>query len=174
MLGAIAVATAVQAASVNWTITGVPASDSASDKSTYTALLYITEGAGTLGSTFTTVSMEDVIASLKGTSVATGYVVSKNLNAAGAVAGNTGLGSTFAAGDSLTAFAVILDGGIDSYDNYIVTGTKSVTFTSSTGAQTLGFGAQSSATWTSAVPEPTSGLLMLLGVAGLALRRRRA
>ena len=33
----------------------------------------------------------------------------------------------------------------------------------------------SGATWAStAIPEPTSGLLMLLGVAGLALRRRRA
>ena len=28
--------------------------------------------------------------------------------------------------------------------------------------------------WTAAVPEPTTGLLVLLGVAGLALRRRRA
>ena len=28
--------------------------------------------------------------------------------------------------------------------------------------------------WNGDVPEPTSGLLMLLGVAGLALRRRRA
>ena len=37
---------------------------------------------------------------------------------------------------------------------------------------------QSASAWkdvnTGAVPEPTSGLLMLLGVAGLALRRRRA
>ena len=72
---------------------------------------------------------------------------------------------------------------MDSASNYyIVNGgaTKSVSFTSSTGAKNLAFGSQATATqaagaWTAtAVPEPTSGLLMLLGMAGLALRRRRA
>lgn len=37
-----------------------------------------------------------------------------------------------------------------------------------------GAGATATAWTTAAVPEPTSGLLMLLGMAGLALRRRRA
>jgi hypothetical protein len=35
-------------------------------------------------------------------------------------------------------------------------------------------GGYTTAGWYTAVPEPTSGLLMLLGMAGLALRRRRA
>ena len=39
----------------------------------------------------------------------------------------------------------------------------------------IGGGASGTATaWVSDVPEPTSGLLLLLGIAGLALRRRRA
>ena len=38
----------------------------------------------------------------------------------------------------------------------------------------LGYGATLATIQTEPVPEPTSGLLMLLGMAGLALRRRRA
>lgn len=38
----------------------------------------------------------------------------------------------------------------------------------------LGDAAYSAAGWYTTVPEPTSGLLMLVGLAGLALRRRRA
>ena len=63
---------------------------------------------------------------------------------------------------------------------------KEVTFTSANvsaaaldvGTQSLGFGNQKTATQASgawaAVPEPTSGLMLLLGVAGLALKRKRA
>jgi len=72
------------------------------------------------------------------------------------------------------------------YDFYFVIEDGGKTFTSTTknvlaqesATASIGFGNMQSATqnasnWV-AVPEPTSGLLMLLGMAGLALRRRRA
>ena len=87
------------------------------------------------------------------------------------------------AGDTLNAFFAIVDG--DSF--YISTGSSAIG--PGTGAEVISFKAKASsqaaamnaskgykgAGWyTAAVPEPTSGLLMLLGMAGLALRRRRA
>ena len=76
----------------------------------------------------------------------------------------------------------------NNYDFYfVITDTnsagKDVIFTSTivanvaaqqSSAATIGFGNQTTAgqTWES-VPEPTSGLLLLLGVAGLALRRKQ-
>ena len=61
---------------------------------------------------------------------------------------------------------------------YLAVGTSPITFTSqSTPSKTTldASAGYSAAGWyTQSVPEPTSGLLMLLGMAGLALRRRRA
>ena len=75
-------------------------------------------------------------------------------------------------GTTYTAYMVIEDGG-----KAFTSSTKSVAPNVST-TQTIGFGSLKTATqntsnW-AAVPEPTSGLLMLLGMAGLALRRKRA
>ena len=64
--------------------------------------------------------------------------------------------------------------------NYWASNPVNVTITDAIkgGSQaTFSFGEVYDATWTgtvASVPEPTSGLLMLLGVGGLALRRRRA
>ena len=75
----------------------------------------------------------------------------------------------------------------DSYTFYFVIEDEKGTFTSSTSKSfqaaatqttTVAFGNMATATqnagnW-AAVPEPTSGLLLLLGMAGLALKRKRA
>ena len=81
--------------------------------------------------------------------------------------------------ESITGYFVLFDS--DDISNATMA-YVSETITASTG-NTLGQNAnfafgdvtatQTAANWT-AIPEPTSGLLMLVGLAGLALRRRRA
>ena len=102
--------------------------------------------------------------------------VSGNNNRAGA----TGLSTGIAGGDNLVF--VVLDGSIAAGTKYWVVNDYSIptagTFEPpATGTavtiKTADQGFAGSGTFT-AVPEPTSGLLMLVGLAGLALRRRRA
>ena len=86
-------------------------------------------------------------------------------------------------GADYTAYLVVFDSAeITDASKFYITETKSVsTYEGATDNQNVKWGSQSSASvadgaWHSvgAVPEPTSGLLMLLGVAGLALKRKRA
>ena len=81
-----------------------------------------------------------------------------------------------------TAYFVVFNG-----DNMYVSGTADATYYA-VGDFDISFGSMTSSSkvmldktagystagWYGAVPEPTSGLLMLLGMAGLALRRKRA
>ena len=83
-----------------------------------------------------------------------------------------------------TAYSVYLavfdTATITDSSKYYLTDAKDLTTYSGTSSASLKFGSQSTPSqaagaWTSVnVPEPTSGLLMLVGLAGLALRRRRA
>ena len=85
--------------------------------------------------------------------------------------------STFNAGDTAYGLILYVDAASDKY----LANVASLTFASAQNgivsdlANTLGgTGSTAGATSWQAVPEPTSGLLMLLGMAGLALRRKRA
>jgi len=81
----------------------------------------------------------------------------------------------FSASTTYYAQAVITDGSYENKTDVLAfttpgTGNANINFANGNGFATSGMKWNG---WT-AVPEPTSGLLMLLGVAGLALRRRRA
>ncbi len=184
---AVAMAAVAQAASISWTISNVYSpSDSTAKVATGTmsAWLFVTANSTdvTTGIPVTTLSaVQAVLDSGDLTGLASLSAANRTNSSAGMFTGATGL-EGFSSG-SLTAFAVVVDStDLASAQNYFLAGggtEKTATFTSATGIKTLGWGSQATITqaaggWTSVVPEPTSGLLMLLGVAGLALRRRRA
>ena len=83
--------------------------------------------------------------------------------------------------DPITVYGMVLyvdtatAGSYADVDAFVKAGFQTGTYKNTTGLTFSGMGGQQ-ASWTavSAVPEPTTGLLLLLGVAGLALRRRRA
>ena len=185
---AVAMAAVVQAASVSWTITNVYSPSDSTSKvasGSMSAWLFVTANSTDVTSVKTT-TMAAVQAVLEGgdlTGLSSLAAAHGNNNADGAFTGVSALPTTFSSG-SLTAFAVVVDStDLATAQNYFLASggaEKTVTFSSATGTKALAFGSQASITqaaggWTStSVPEPTSGLLMLLGMAGLALRRKRA
>ena len=97
---------------------------------------------------------------------------------------NTTTGTASSSLETYNAYTVILDGAVGSAKNFLIT--KELTNVNNPGYMPPGatapgignvamsFGMQNTVAWTAAAPEPTSGLLMLVGLGALALRRRRA
>jgi hypothetical protein len=185
---AMAIAAVAQAATVNWTITNVYSPSDSTSKAavgSMSAWLFVTANSTdvTTGIPVTTLAAVQTVLDSGDLTGLSSLAAAHGTNAAaGGFSGATGL-TGFSSG-TLTAFAVVVDStDLASAENYFLVGggaTKDATFTSATGAKTMLWGSQASITqaaggWTStSVPEPTSGLLMLLGMAGLALRRKRA
>jgi hypothetical protein len=184
MLATVAIAAISQAAVVNWNsgaltdstgaaikskdvITGYLYALTASDYATYAAMDAATLSK-TVGAAFEAKTL--------GTAEATaGNAYTSRAGATLALAGT----SSYNAGD--TAYGLILY--VDAANKKYMANVADFQFASAqngtVGNLALNLGGDDGTTPTSwqaasAVPEPTSGLLLLLGVAGLALRRRRA
>ena len=184
---AVAMGVAAQAATVDWQF---QVTSSATDYHASNYALYLVDatswdaakaGAGITANTFTDNSIvyaQTTFASGTGKGSSKTYI--SNI-AGGTTSGASATAladSIVAAGDTLDVYYVILDSSTDP-SKYYVSDKATLTGRAATGtAIQTGFGsvANSSVSWTNtaAVPEPTSGLLMLLGMAGLALRRKRA
>ena len=171
---AIALASALaQAAQVTWNATQISnPSDSSAKLSGAVAFLFdaATISSADLKSSIEAGKFSSASALDTGTSNATGAI-----NRMGTV-----LPSSYLGGNSVTLYAVIFDSSDTTSGNYLLT--KEVTVAlKGTGSTTFAFGSQAGATWTkygsdvpgSDTPEPTSGLLLLIGGAMLALRRKQ-
>ena len=174
MLTAVAMTAGVQAASVSWTCTNVK--DGSGDP--ISGIAYFVNAA--------TLSQSDAKAFTKAsewtTALSAAYswtpeTAGKYSNADGVANATLGLADATAS----QAYLVVFDTAtITDASHYYMTEVKSFDTLSGSYTANVKWGSQSTASqaagaWTAVnVPEPTSGLLMLLGMAGLALRRRRA
>ena len=174
----------LNAATVNWTANKGYIFDGASGNK-------ITEGTAYLMFVTTDYTQTDLVAAFKAADGKSAATLTA-MEASGALATGSGtIGSNARIGDGTgtytmsadaTAYFVVFNGdkmyvsitGDATYDP--VTTEATLSFASVSASSKLDFQAAdgySAAGWY-AVPEPTSGLLMLLGMAGLALRRKRA
>ena len=177
----VGIATLAQAAGYQWksgTTGGVLYAGDADNKAAAGTMLYL----------FMDASQSDVFADLAdGKAISTlGAATTTTLTTASKITTVSFDGSTFEGTHDFFFAAVLKDK--DNNDVFYISSTKASQAYAATGTTALGWGDLTSTSKSlklasdgftgagmySSVPEPTSGLMLLLGVAGLALRRRRA
>ena len=178
LAAAVVASVAANAAAITWGSGTVYLADSSkAGKDAVTGYLFLIDATtySTLAANETGAAMSDAVYAAYGSSLSSA-TASKTTTAKGVA--NITDPTVYANGDTAYAAVLFIEG--DNYMGNVATYTLTSDLDASVGgmATTLfgNVGSSTTATaWsTAAVPEPTSGLLMLLGMAGLALRRRRA
>ena len=178
-LAAIAMGIGANAASYSWSATSGYLWDGAETPAK------ITSGAAYLVFT-SALSQSDLVTAFAADAASAASTVAGKAVSTGTIGSNARIDATSFTADvtsDQTAYFVVFNGdnmyvSITAEAAYAAVGESDIEFASITSSSKKAFDATSgysAAGWyTQSVPEPTSGLLMLLGMAGLALRRRRA
>ena len=158
-----------QAATVNWNISNVKSPTGGSPTAGWAVMAFFTEvgaGSGAIESAIASKTAGSL--AFETTTLATGF-------GSGKVAAHdaTADGITDTSKNYDFYFVVFDNASAAAAEKFAIISDTNKSYSSLDGKFTAS-GNFSGATWTEAVPEPTTGLLVLLGVAGLALRRRRA
>ena len=176
-LAVVAMGVAANAASYTWSTTGrlYDGADTPEKITSGTAYLLFASA----------LTQSDLVTAFAADAATAASTVSAKAVSTGTIGSNARIADTAFTSDvtsDQTAYFVVFNGdnmyvSITADAEYMAVGESGITFASiSTSSKVLNDVAAgyAGAGWYGAVPEPTSGLLMLLGMAGLALRRRRA
>ena len=179
-LATVAMAVAANAAAVTWASGNILDPNGDTANKSVTAYLWVVDADtyDTLAANATGTAMSDAVYAAYGSK--TGDAYASGTTTKKGVADLFDDSKSYGAGDS--AYGVILYTFGSGDDLQYMGNVGKVTFESAMDVTSenmseflLGSSTAGAPAWSSAaVPEPTSGLLMLLGMAGLALRRRRA
>ena len=174
---AVIMAVAANAASFAWQALAIPKNGDASSVG-YAAYLIDSSK----------VSRADMIAALSTGDFSNMTAANYLLTTTTSAQGTTGIsrisltsGTAASTVQNYSAYMVVLDGAVGSAQNFLVSqelaNVNNPGYDDGSGPGLgnvqLSFGSQATATWTAVAPEPTSGLLMLVGLGALALRRRK-
>ena len=163
------------AATLNWNVANVWTTAGDQRAEGYLGYLFIESQSSDFGAL--TASVDTIKNLIQQRGDLSPYIAFSSTTKNGSLSGPTEYNSkAFKEGDSLTGFVVVFDSSrYEDATHFMVTSTKSVTFTSSSGGKSLGFGSQTGATWIpiSAVPEPATGTLMIISGAALIVGSRR-
>lgn len=181
MLAAVVCAAAVQASTVKWNVNSIYGVDSTGAGQTTSAsrpasgayyVLCMLASNMSLADAQTAIANNDIAsiaakATFKGTTTGTGAYSSSVYDGG------------WNGGDTVQLYAVVLNANSVEAATYAVASSAVTSYTFNDGAEdktlSLNMKTVTQGAWSAvAAPEPTSGLLMLLGLAGLALKRKRA
>lgn len=176
IMAMVLIAAAVNAASVSWSGTNVKADPGGNAATSYT--IYLVDASVISSDSLAGEIAAGNLSSLKPTGnavVATTTGLAQGGEGIGRWATTASLPSSYEVGTKPMFYTVILNDQLADAAWYLITDTNTETIPA-TGNLSMDFGDQVGVEWQpiKPVPEPTSGLLIMLGVAALALKRKKA